>query len=208
MIEKSPWTTTTLTECVINLSSVDLTVDQMRVLGLGLSFHQNASAPSVVSAMSRLHLSTYSTDPCSDGGVLRGAVMSGILELLRSAPVLPRRYRLAVSSLRNDSSITILPADKGSRIVVIDHTAYIQAAEEMLSDERVYKKLRTQAPLETRIPDYNNELENLQKKLPNDQNGKPSTLLNKFMIKERSCARTAYAYFTPKDHKPHPPSSV
>ena len=131
--------------------------------------------------------------------------MSGILELLRSAPVLPRQYRLAISALRNDSSITIFPADKGSRIVVLDTAAYIQAAEDMLSDRRVYKKLRAQAPLTTRIQDYNQELEDLQDTLPRDQNGNKSTLLNKFIIKEPSGARTAYAYFTPKDHKPHPP---
>ena len=98
LIDKSLWTTMTHTDNVVNLSTADITIDQMRVLGLGLGFNQKPTAPSLVSAMANLHLTTAG-DP-HEGELLRGTVWSGILQLLDSDPTMPRRYRLALCALR------------------------------------------------------------------------------------------------------------
>ncbi len=47
-----------------------------------------------------------------------------------------------MASLKGDQSITILPADKGGAIIVLDRDAYIQKAEQDLSDDSKYKPLQ------------------------------------------------------------------
>eukprot|EP00111_Clytia_hemisphaerica_P006258 TCONS_00018115-protein len=52
-----------------------------------------------------------------------------------------KEERKAIDSLRNDTSIIIKGADKGSCIVVWDREDYLREAESQLGDESVYEKL-------------------------------------------------------------------
>ena len=52
-----------------------------------------------------------------------------------------REERKAIESLRNDKSIIIKEADKGSGIVIWDREDYLKEAESQLSDENVYERL-------------------------------------------------------------------
>ena len=45
-------------------------------------------------------------------------------------------------SLKNDRSVTIKPADKGSAVVVWDRQDYLKEAEWQLSDSSIYKKVK------------------------------------------------------------------
>ena len=52
-----------------------------------------------------------------------------------------KEERNAINSLRNDASIIIKEADKGSGIVIWDREDYLKEAESQLGDENVYEKL-------------------------------------------------------------------
>lgn len=54
---------------------------------------------------------------------------------------LSKEERSALYSLKERDDIVIKPADKGSAVVVMDKSDYIQEAERQLSDNRFYKKL-------------------------------------------------------------------
>ena len=54
---------------------------------------------------------------------------------------LPPNEREALQSLKNRDDIIIKPADKGSAVVVMDKSDYLEEAERQLSDTRFYKKL-------------------------------------------------------------------
>lgn len=56
-------------------------------------------------------------------------------------PNVDRRLRSAISDLRKDESIIILPADKGNTTVVMDKTDYREKMLSLLSDP-AYKKLK------------------------------------------------------------------
>ena len=49
----------------------------------------------------------------------------------------------ALKSLKSDADITILPADKGNAIVLIDTEDYVVQDHELLDDNNVYEKLDT-----------------------------------------------------------------
>ena len=74
---------------------------------------------------------------------------------MESEPTLPRQYRIAVGDLRKRKDIDILPVDKGSKVAILDRLMYINDAEDMLSDTRIYKKLTGQGQLTNRISRLN-----------------------------------------------------
>ena len=78
-----------LVDSVINLSTSDITVEQIRVLGFGLSFAQKPAAPNIVKSLANLH--RYE-NKVSDAQVLKGALIPGFLELLQAEETFPRRY--------------------------------------------------------------------------------------------------------------------
>ena len=47
-----------------------------------------------------------------------------------------------MSSLQNDRSVVIKPADKGSAVVVWNRTDYLKEAERQLADEKTYEEIR------------------------------------------------------------------
>ena len=53
---------------------------------------------------------------------------------------LTKEERLALNSLRDDTSIIIKEADKGSGVVVWDRKDYLKEAEKQLGDKETYKK--------------------------------------------------------------------
>ena len=63
----------------------------------------------------------------------------------------------AMKTLREDESITVLPADKGKCLVVMDSEEYIRKMEEKLSDESTYKQIEKD-PTEKLKTDLSNHL--------------------------------------------------
>ena len=58
---------------------------------------------------------------------------------------LTKSERKALYDLKNDTSIVIKSADKGSPVVVWDREDYIKEAEKQLSDEQVYEEVSNDA---------------------------------------------------------------
>ena len=54
-----------------------------------------------------------------------------------------KEERLALNSLRDDTSIIIDEADKGSAVVVLDREDYLKEAEKQLGDKETYEELLT-----------------------------------------------------------------
>ena len=81
----------------------------------------------------------------TDQGKLEDARNSviGILQRARPPPsnLSPEECR-ALSSLRQDSDIVILPADKGRSTVVMYRKNYDEKVNKLLADQKTYKKLR------------------------------------------------------------------
>ena len=53
-----------------------------------------------------------------------------------------REEREALDGLRKDDKIMVLPADKGRVTVVMDKQSYLDKCQELLKDEKTYKKLK------------------------------------------------------------------
>jgi len=56
-------------------------------------------------------------------------------------PNISKEEKLALDKLRKDTSIQILPADKGRATVIMDKDDYETRVKDMLEDEKTYGKL-------------------------------------------------------------------
>ena len=68
--------------------------------------------------------------------------LSSLEERLMSIEILTCEERGALFDLKNDKTIVIKGADKGSVVVVCDRDDYIQKAEKRLGDKEMYEKVR------------------------------------------------------------------
>ena len=154
--------------------------------------------------MANVHRATWHQE---DEHILKGAFIPSFLDMMESEATLPRRYRMALDDLKKRNDIVVLPADKGSKMVILDRSVYINSAEEMLSDTNIYKKLNGRQQLTYRITRLNLMLNRIQSALPTTQRGERSSLLEPFIIHDRSSQSMPYAYFLFKAHKAYPPSN-
>lgn len=73
----------------------------------------------------------------------------------RESPNITNPEKQALLQLQNNKNIIVKPADKGSAIVIMNRTHYIQKAYRQLQDPTYYKKLQTPIYLETQKQIYN-----------------------------------------------------
>ena len=64
-----------------------------------------------------------------------------VIDTKLSYSFLTKKERLALNSLRNDTSIIIKEADKGSGVVAWDREDYLKEAEKQLGDKETYEEL-------------------------------------------------------------------
>lgn len=127
---------------------------------------------------------------------LRNAV-AGILKTAKLPQSnITKQERAAIDSLKKDKTITILPADKGRTIVVMDTKKYISQMETTLADTNTYEIL---------------------KKNPTEQKKKTLKALLKPLLESQKITQEAYdhliptasitprIYGTPKIHKKDSP---
>ena len=104
---------------------------------------------------------------------------------------LTKRERDALYNLKNDKTIVIKGADKGSAVVVWDREDYIKEVENQLGDTNIYEEVPNDAkPLMSII---RNTLGNIRKR-----RDVCIDTLNYFLIKDAKFARL---YLLPKNHK-------
>ena len=88
----------------------------------------------------------------------RNQLLDNCVDLLNNYP-LPKRdhqsfnlniaERKALDSLKNDNSIVIMEADKGSAFIVMDKNYYVSKMDDMLQDVDTYKMLKSYEQIET-----------------------------------------------------------
>jgi len=104
---------------------------------------------------------------------------------------------LAVKSLKEDRSIIIKPADKGSCVVVWDKQDYIREVEKQLADEKVYEETQIN---NKDLSGLMNASNNLFKKLRN-KNVISEKELKYFLYDYKNAANLGKLYLLPKIHK-------
>ena len=77
-----------------------------------------------------------------EGEVFRNEVLGSLRSAKCPKPNLSRQELQALTDLKRNSDIMILPADKGRATVVLDKVEYDEKVRQMLSDEKTYEKLK------------------------------------------------------------------
>ena len=134
LISKSPWNKLANTGNIINLSTVQLTNNQLQLLGYGLNFSLPHQKRHVLD-----FISTMDDNWNSIGNSFISMNMDSIYRNLCTNfnDFLPRRFRIALQELKGLSNLKISAADKGGKIVLIDTSQYNSKIKLILSDKQV-----------------------------------------------------------------------
>ncbi|BHF79610.1 hypothetical protein SprV_0702273100 [Sparganum proliferum] len=128
---------------VHNLSSKELTMDQMQVLRHEASFNTTDTKPfNMIAAVESILSQTEATEETKS--LIRHQV-SSLLMAHRPREVLSKVERDALRELKADKDLVIVPADKGRSTVVLDRTDYLQKAKGLLEDRQFYVPCATNA---------------------------------------------------------------
>ncbi|BHF78632.1 hypothetical protein SprV_0602174500 [Sparganum proliferum] len=121
---------------VHNLSSKELTKDQMQVLRHEASFNTTDAKPvNMIAAVESILSQTEATEETKS--LIRHQV-SSLLMAHRPREVLSKVERDALRELKADKDLVIVPADKGRATVVLDRADYLQKAKGLLEDRQFY----------------------------------------------------------------------
>nr|VZH95825.1 unnamed protein product [Spirometra erinaceieuropaei] len=121
---------------VHNLSSKELTEEQMQVLRHEASFNTADAKPAnMIAAVGSILSQTGATDETKN--LIRHQA-SSLFMPHRPRDVLSKVERDAIKKLRADNDLVIVPADKGCSTVVLDRRQYNQKAKSMLEDRQSY----------------------------------------------------------------------
>ncbi|BHF68989.1 hypothetical protein SprV_0301203000 [Sparganum proliferum] len=137
---------------VHNLSSKELTKDQMQVLRHEASFNTADAKPvNMIAAVESVLCQTEATEETKS--LIRHQV-SSLLMAHRPREVLSKVKRDALREREADKDLVIVPADKGRSTVVLDRTEYLQKAKGLLEDRQFYVPCETN-PLKTLTREIN-----------------------------------------------------
>nr|VZI26222.1 unnamed protein product [Spirometra erinaceieuropaei] len=121
---------------VHNLSSKELTKDQMQVLRHEASFNTTDAKPvNMIAAVESILSQTKATEETKS--LIRHQVPS-LLMAHRPREVLSKVKRDALREFKANKDLVIVPADKGRSTVVLDRTDYLQKAKGLLEDRQFY----------------------------------------------------------------------
>nr|VZI40959.1 unnamed protein product [Spirometra erinaceieuropaei] len=121
---------------VHNLSSKELTKDQMQVLRHEASFNTTDAKPvNMIAAVESILSQTEATEETKS---LIRHQLSSLLMAHRPREVLSKVERDALRELKAYKDLVIVPADKGRATVVLDRTDYLQKAKGLLEDRQFY----------------------------------------------------------------------
>ncbi|BHF79043.1 hypothetical protein SprV_0602216000 [Sparganum proliferum] len=121
---------------VHNLSSKELTKDQMQVLRHEASFNTTDAKPvNMIAAVESILRQTEATEETKS--LIRHQV-SSLLMAHKPREVLSKVERDALRELKADKDLVIVPADKGRATVVLDRKDYLQKAKGLLEDRQFY----------------------------------------------------------------------
>ena len=124
--------------------------------------------------------------------LVRGIIYPLLVSINTEARVLPKKLNKALTDLRKNVCIKIMPGDKGGKIVVLDTDDYKRKALDLINDDEIYEKL-TSNPLESNNSYVRNKLNRLTKSYAD------RTIFQKLATINPSLS---YVYGLPKLHKP------
>ncbi|BHF79338.1 hypothetical protein SprV_0602245800 [Sparganum proliferum] len=121
---------------VHNLSSKELTKEQMQVLRHEASFNTTDAKPvNMIAAVESILSQTEATEETKS--LIRHQV-SSLLMAHRPREVLSKVERDALKELKADKYLIFVPADRGRTTVVLDRTGYLQKVKGLLEDRQFY----------------------------------------------------------------------
>ena len=189
LCKNSVWNKLSLSDNVLNLSSRNLSSDESTLLGLGFSFNLQPSNRDIISTISSFENFIFKHG--KDRDFLRGIISPFLLSIKQDSPFLPRRLWKSLQALKQDKSITILPADKGGKVVILDTSTYHQKVMELLSDVETYEPL-VRDPLNNINKLIRSKLQAISNRCPDPQ------VIRQFL--KPNCS-LSYFYGLPKLHK-------
>ena len=126
------------------------------------------------------------------------AIKSDVVDLLKKPPHhksnMSAEERASLSSLASRKDIKIQPADKGGKVVVMNHAQYVEKCEEDLANKSFYEKLNKDPTAE-----YREEIEELVQKMEDENMISDSD--REFLTEHLDNPKTPTFYGLPKIHK-------
>ncbi|BHF84196.1 hypothetical protein SprV_0902734600 [Sparganum proliferum] len=176
---------------VHNMSSKQLTPTQLKVLSHEACFNTADADPvNLVATVESILKQTGEPDETTH--LIRQQVTSLVMAHKPRA-IITKAEQSALKALRNDTSIVILPADKGRSTVVLDKTDYAQKANALLEDRQAYLPCGEES-IKTLVTQ-------LEKTLADMQSNKAISKSVRLTIKPTDAAPARF-YGLPKVHKP------
>ncbi|BHF71400.1 hypothetical protein SprV_0401445800 [Sparganum proliferum] len=135
---------------VRNISSKDLTPDELKVPSYEACFNTTDANP--VNLVATVESILKQTEESDETKHLDRQHVTALVMAHKPRAIIARAEQDALKKLRADTSIVVLPADKGRSTVVLDKTDYIKKANNLLDDRQAYlrcddepmRKLETQ----------------------------------------------------------------
>ena len=137
LCRNSPWKTAGRSELITNLSSRQLSENEVEALSLGYKFSTGKDSATYVDHVNKNY--KYE-DSHAEKGFIQGIVACCKALADKEKNSMPKRYQLALEELAKDQSLVITQADKGGGIIILDKTEYDKKMEELLSDPDTYQK--------------------------------------------------------------------
>ena len=196
IFRNSPWVKYSNRENVVNKSSVPLTLDQLVVLGYGLSFAlppDHNTLLDFLTDFSKFEYRMSNNASIEDLSTLKGFMLNSIYRELRNGNKIPVRLHKAIQYLKSNRDLIICKADKGGKVVILDNRLYNNKMNDILADQTTYINLNNN-PLKKWQAKYNKNLKVILKDLPD--------LEQKF---KSYLPRLPVIYGLPKIHKENMP---
>ena len=191
LCNNSAWSKFSLTDNVVNVSDEPLTRYEAELLGLGLNFALHPMKNNAMDYIVGFDKLMASHNYNSEFSCIKGVLLQGILECLKNRSGLPKRFQLAMESLKKKENIIITKADKGGKVVILKRETYFEKAHSLLDDSETYEKL-TKNPLKNAAAEFNKKVRAI------GSNKDDVKLLEQFKVIN---PRLPYFYGLPKIHK-------
>ena len=149
---------------VVNLSDKNLTEDQMRVLSRGEKFSFGSKEQDKYNFIATIESTILDLQVSNnDKANLRQCLTCSVQIKHQQHSTLTHEEKRALREIKQDSNISVVPADKGNALVVIDKSTYDDKQKEHLNDENTYQKLQSN-PVHMLRNKVNKELKDLKEK--------------------------------------------
>jgi hypothetical protein len=198
-VDKSRW--------VINLSTRQLNTQETQILENGLNYAitpKRIPVPKIIASIESgiYHLSEES----------KATIRASVVNTLKNTKALSttniyKQQNHASRNLKKDKDITIVPADKGRAIVVMNTNDYDRKISDLLLDKKTYLRItdRRRNPTSKVEQDLNKLLRDIKSEWSDNDNNLPQINEKLYDHLHSSSASPATFYGLPKIHKPDIP---